>query len=507
MNIRTLLIRADASVAIGTGHVMRCLAVAQAWQDAGGWAVFALAESTAAIRARLAAESCEVVTVSSAAGTGDDASETISLGRERKCEWIAVDGYHFTADYQRDLKDAGFKILFLDDYGHAHHYSADLVLNQNVCAREALYAKRDRHTRLLLGPRYCLLRREFSAWREWKREVPSVGRRLLVTMGGSDPENVTARVVDALGLVGLEELEAIVVVGGSSPHSELLQRPAAQTGKKISVRRDVTNIAELMAWADVAVSSAGTTCWELFLLGVPALLVDVAENQTALARELGRQHCAIHLGGPGDFTADQLAGQLETLLRSAEMRRGISLCCRKLVDGRGTLRVASAMRAGLRLRPAREKDCRLLWEWANDPQVRDAAFSSAPIPWEQHKVWFASKMRDPDCHILVAEDDQGRAVGQFRVDWRADQDGDIDVSVAFDYRGAGHGRVLIDLGVSSVFAENGERLHAFVKVGNQGSRRAFEQAGFTSLGEESVHGQLAIHYVRTRERGQTLRSE
>jgi RimJ/RimL family protein N-acetyltransferase len=165
------------------------------------------------------------------------------------------------------------------------------------------------------------------------------------------------------------------------------------------------------------------------------------------------------------------------------------------------------MRAALRLRVVREEDGHLLWEWANDPQVRAAAFSSEPIPWEQHRVWFASKMRDPNCRILVAQNEQGLAIGQFRVDWRTEEDGDIDVSLTSECRGAGYGAVLIDLGVSSVFAERGKHLHAFVKIENQASRRAFEQAGFRSLGEDRVHGQQAIHYLRTKEDDRTVRSE
>lgn len=485
---------------------MRCLALAQAWQDVGRRAAFAMAEVTSALRTRLASESCEVFTVSSSVGSKEDANQTIALAREQECEWIVVDGYHFSASYQHTLKKAGFKVLFLDDYGHAQHYSADLVLNQNVGAGESLYAHRDSQTQLLLGPRYCLLRREFSAWRDWKREVPPVGRRVLVTMGGSDPENLTARVMEALELVDIEDLEAVVVVGGSNPHSEL-QEGHAQGRKKIGVRRDVTNIAELMAWADVAVSSAGTTCWELCLLAVPSLLVDVAANQTPLARELARRQCAIHLGGPWDFTAQELAEELGRVLRSPGTRQALAARCRELVDGRGAWRVVSTMRGGLRLRQAREEDCRLLWEWANDPQVREAAFSSDLIPWDRHQVWFASKMKDPDCLILIAEDEPGRAVGQFRVNWRSEQDGDVDVSMSSECRGVGYGAVLIDLGASEALAERGERLHAFVKVENQPSRRAFEQAGFKSLGEEQVDGQQAIHYVRTKERDEKVRSE
>ncbi|MGH9495154.1 MAG: PseG/SpsG family protein, partial [Candidatus Sulfotelmatobacter sp.] len=198
MGIGTLLVRADASVAIGTGHVMRCLALAQAWQDAGGQAVFASAKITDALRKRLAAESCDVAAISSPGGSFEDAAQTVALARENKCDWVVVDGYAFGPQYQQVLKAAGLKTLFVDDHGHAPPYSADVVLNQNLTATRELYSDREGQTRLLLGTRYCLLRREFADWREWQREISPVCRRLLVVMGGSDPENVTARVLEVL---------------------------------------------------------------------------------------------------------------------------------------------------------------------------------------------------------------------------------------------------------------------------------------------------------------------
>jgi spore coat polysaccharide biosynthesis predicted glycosyltransferase SpsG len=133
-----------------------------------------MSATTPAIQARLATESCEVVSISHVAGTRDDPSQTIALASERKSYWIVVDGYQFTEDYQRALKAAGCKVLFLDDYGHSQHYSGDLVLNQNVCASADSYRNKEPQTRLLLGPKYCLLRREFAAWRRWERNVSAV---------------------------------------------------------------------------------------------------------------------------------------------------------------------------------------------------------------------------------------------------------------------------------------------------------------------------------------------
>jgi UDP-2,4-diacetamido-2,4,6-trideoxy-beta-L-altropyranose hydrolase len=265
MGIPTLLLRTDASAEIGMGHVMRCLALAQAWQDAGGRAVFVTAEKTASAEKWLHGESCEVISLSVQPGSAEDGCETIRIAREQSADWLVVDGYRFGCEYVRTVKADGFKVLFLDDYGHAQHYFADIVLNQNVSADETLYQNRDPQTRLLLGTRYCLLRREFLAWHDWKRKIPETGRRVLVTLGGSDQEDLNERVMQALSLVKREDLQATIVIGGHSPHrnGEALR---LAPGKKITVRKNVLNLAELMAESDVAMSAAGSTCWELCLL-------------------------------------------------------------------------------------------------------------------------------------------------------------------------------------------------------------------------------------------------
>jgi UDP-2,4-diacetamido-2,4,6-trideoxy-beta-L-altropyranose hydrolase len=505
-----VLFRADASVRIGTGHVMRCLALAQAVQDAAGGAVFAMAETTPAITARLATESCDVVCVSGAASTRDDVQQTISLARQRRADWIVVDGYQFDANYQDVLRDAGCKVLFVDDYGHASRYSAQLVLNQNAGASEKLYANRAPDTRLLLGPRYALLRREFSKWRDWKREMSPVCRRLLVMMGGSDPDNLTARAIEGLMLARVENLKATVVVGGSNPHLAMLHTLAADSRQKIVVRNDVTNVAELMAEADIAISAAGSTCWELCLLGLPALLIDMAANQSAVAKELDRSGCAIHLGDQ-TIGVEKIARELPRLVHSLELRQSLSENARELVDGKGAERVASVLRGedqsfcedsphdsdtGLRLRRACADDSRLLWEWANDREVRAASFLSEPISWETHAAWFGERLSRSGTLMWIAQNGDGKPCGQIRFDARPDGDWEVDVSVTKTMRGRGLASRLIALGVEAI-AEEHRRcgVHAFVKPGNSGSLGAFEKAGFKRLGVEEIRGHAAVHFV------------
>jgi UDP-2,4-diacetamido-2,4,6-trideoxy-beta-L-altropyranose hydrolase len=339
MDGRTLLLRCDASVATGTGHAMRCLALAQAWQNAAGRAVFAMAQSTAAVEERLLSEKMEVVPVESQPGSRDDARGVAELASQLAAGWVVVDGYHFDADYQRELKAAGLQVLVIDDDGRSDHYAADLVLNQNAHADESLYSNREPYTRLLLGSRYVLLRREFERWREWKREIPVTGRKFLVTMGGSDPDDLTSRAIEALMQAGVEGLEAIVVVGGSNPHLESLQRLAAQCGESVRLLSDPSNLPDLMAWADLALIAGGGTLWELLFMGCSVLSYARNPVQAQIISQLSGEGIVRGLGYPPECSQTQTAAALVELANSQERRARFSQLGRERIDGHGAERV------------------------------------------------------------------------------------------------------------------------------------------------------------------------
>ncbi|MGO9169174.1 MAG: UDP-2,4-diacetamido-2,4,6-trideoxy-beta-L-altropyranose hydrolase, partial [Candidatus Sulfotelmatobacter sp.] len=306
----TLLIRADATVAMGTGHVMRCLALAQAWQDSGGTVVFAMVEPLPSMRERLFSEEMNVVPVEALAGSREDARCVAELASQRAAAWVVVDGYHFDADYQRELKAAGLQVLFVDDNGRAGPYAADVVLNQNANAHKNLYPDCEPYTRLLLGSRYVLLRREFNPWREWVREIPDLGRKILITMGGSDPDNITLKAIEALTQAGVAGLEATVVVGGSNPHLESLEQRISESGRFIGLRRNATDMPELMAWADVALGAAGGSLWELLFMGCPVLSYARNIVQSAIVSDLGWQGVVQDLGPPESFDPASLGAAI-----------------------------------------------------------------------------------------------------------------------------------------------------------------------------------------------------
>ncbi len=486
-----LLIRADGSARMGTGHVMRCLSLAQGWRRAGGEVCFALAETTPALEQRLQGEGFNVTRLSAPAGSAGDAAETVRLARDG-AGWVVADGYHFDADFQQAIKTAGVRLLLVDDYGHASRYSADYVLNQNLYAAAGLYTQRESHTRLLLGTRYALLRQQFNEWRGWKREFPSVARKVLVTLGGSDPDNVTGAIVEKLAQI--PDLDITVLIGGSNPHREQLQSKIQNPESKISFVVDAPNMPELMAWADVAVAAGGTTSWELAFMGLPGLVLVLADNQRAVADALDAAKMA------RKTTPATVASDLAALLADADGRAQMSRRGRESVDGDGVSRVAACLRAAeLTLRRVRREDCQLIWEWANDADARAASFSSGAIPWETHVQWFASQLESPGCLFYIAANGRQKPVGQIRYDVTG-AEAVVSVSLAKEARGRGYGAALIVRGSQQCFADSQVKLiRAYTKPDNEASAQAFLKAAFTNAGLVEVRGHAARQFVLQRE--------
>ena len=338
---KRLLIRADTDSKMGSGHVMRCMALSQAWQSHGGRVSFI--KSTTDLDARLKAEGFSVHELSAASGGLEDAEETARLARMMNASWMVLDGYHFSPEYQNVLQRFGVPLLAIDDLADAQEYAADVVLNQNHYASLEMYPHRSSHTRMLLGTRYVLLRREFLKFRDWKRSTPKVARRVLVTLGGADPDNVTLRVLATLALNGWPPLEVIAVAGASNPNIGALRQACKQAGPHFQLKTHVTDMRALMAWADVAVCAGGTTCWELAFMGLPNAVIILADNQKLVGPVLEKDGVAINLGWHSAVTEERLVQVLCPLIEDADRRRSMSENGRALVDGGGCDRTLHVM--------------------------------------------------------------------------------------------------------------------------------------------------------------------
>jgi UDP-2,4-diacetamido-2,4,6-trideoxy-beta-L-altropyranose hydrolase len=326
-----LLIRADATTSMGTGHLMRCTALGQAWQEQRGTVEFLTRCENTALVGRLEAEGFNVRQL----GANSDWDAFDAAAKSAPDAALVLDGYDFDAEYQKRARSFFQPLLVIDDLADLPRYSADLVLNQNIYAAELRYAH-ESHTRLLLGCQWALLRREFRRWRDWRREIPAVGRRVLVTLGGSDPDNVTLRVVQAFQCTGLaDELEIQVVAGAGNPHLPELEE-TARASRNIRLCSNVRDMPALMAWADIAVTGAGSTCWETSFMGLPSLTIILAENQKRIAEGLERVGAAINLGCQQDLSSESIASSTDGILRARACRERLSERGRGLVDGNGS---------------------------------------------------------------------------------------------------------------------------------------------------------------------------
>jgi UDP-2,4-diacetamido-2,4,6-trideoxy-beta-L-altropyranose hydrolase len=500
--LSTLLIRADANPQIGTGHVMRCLALAQTWLQIGGRECLMVSYcSVEALRERIRRVVTRLVPLDASHPDESDLRETLRLAQAVQPAWIILDGYHFDPAYHEALGSAG-NLLIIDDNAHLPRYTADLLLNQNVAAERLPYSLVSRRHKItpLLGPGYVLLRPAFLAYRQIPRMIQAHAAKLLVTLGGSDPDNVTLKVIQALNQ--LEGINARVIVGAANPHRASLEQ-AIQRENNIQLLSDVENMPDLMTWADLGILAGGTTLWEAALLGLPCLTLTLADNQRQNAAVMHEMGISQNLGDASMLDDRAILDAVKRLTENEDQRRQLCRRGRMLVDGQGARRVVEAMsafdRADYTIREAGPGDAYLLWMWTNDPGTRQYAFHPEPVPWSNHIQWFCARLDSPDTRIWLYCDD-AVPVGQIRYDRLSPDLALISYAVQSDQRGRGIGTQMLEITASMARQTLGVRtLRGITFAENIASHRAFEKAHFQQASTEVIEGRLCKVYEQTRE--------
>ena len=339
-----LIIRADTTPEIGTGHLMRSLALAQAWRARTGEVIFVSCCQSQNLHQRMANIARQVVPIDRAHPDTGDWEKTSQILGAHGDAWVVLDGYHFDSGYHKKIRALGKRLLVVDDMAHLDHYEADIVLNQNIDAERLPYSTAS-FTRLFLGTRFILLRPEFVNRFSRERKIPGLAGRLLVTLGGGDPDNMTLKVMQALERINIDGFEALIVVGSTNLHLQQIQAASSRSRVPMRVVDNVHNMAELMAWADLAVSAGGSTCWELAYMGVPALAITMADNQLAVVKGLEKAGVVVNLGWYHNLSSGKIARAVQNLAMAADKRAQMQRCGRDLVDANGTQRVLTGMMA------------------------------------------------------------------------------------------------------------------------------------------------------------------
>ena len=353
--------RVDASLQIGTGHVMRCLTLADALKAAGASCRFICREHPGHLLGLIRQRGHAAIALPGpvakpspgsrehpfqpahavwlGADGSTDAGQTRTILQGLVTDWLIVDHYALDARWESALKTTYRKLMVIDDLADREHI-CDLLLDQNLVDGMAnrYRGKVPGHCVCLVGPQYALLRPEFSALRPAslaRRKTPSLNR-LLIFMGGSDPDNETGKVLDGVRLSRKPWEHIDVVVGESYSALQTLKETLANF-PSATLHIQTPDMAKLMAAADLAVTAGGSVTWEKCILGLPSLVVILGENQRPIATMMHQQGAQRTLGMASELTPACYAEYLERIA-VGELPTMID-CASKVCDGAGVERV------------------------------------------------------------------------------------------------------------------------------------------------------------------------
>ncbi|MGE8439392.1 MAG: UDP-2,4-diacetamido-2,4,6-trideoxy-beta-L-altropyranose hydrolase [Pseudomonas palmensis] len=357
-----VVFRTDASIQIGSGHVMRCLALAEALRIKGASCSFICRLHSGHLVDHIRFKGFDVYTlplVKKVKGDGEshpyaywlgasqaeDAAACVSVLKEIQPDWLVVDHYGLDRQWEEITAPWARKCFVIDDLANRPH-SCDLLLDQNLGRVSECYKNRvQADCKVLTGPSYALLRSEFSGLRQFSisRRAEGLIEHILVSLGGVDDSDFTSQVLEALALSSLPLTVSIdIVMGAKSPHLQKVRKLAAKLPWSTEVLVGVDDMATKMAKADFSIGAAGGTSWERCCVGLPTIMIVMAENQVSGAKALASSESVILLDPELPIRA-QLPAVVASLM-DGDLLQHMSWNALKVTDGEGTSRVIEHMR-------------------------------------------------------------------------------------------------------------------------------------------------------------------
>lgn len=490
-----VVFRLDASPLLGSGHLVRCQALADALRGPGARSLFLLGQpvppvAAAALEAAghawqllspVDAPEPAAVQAWSEARQQADASRCLAALGGRQPAWLVVDHYGLGAPWQAAMAPAGARVLAIDDLANRPQ-QADLLLDQNhyeaAAARYAPWVPAT--TQLLLGPRHALLRAGFARAPDAPARAHGSGREVLVCFGGGAPGDIVESVVAALAL---RPAWSLTVIAPAAQRARL--QALAAPGQGLRLLAFCEDMPALMRQADLAIGAGGGMLWERFSLGLPGLVFGLADNQVpGLQSLLGAGLVGGHADARQLDAAAVQALVLAALDDTAPLQQSADRAAR-LVDGHGARRVATRMcMEALHLRPAHAEDAEPAWHWRNAPSTRAVSTDPAELPLATHLAWWQGSLGRADRRLWMAALGDA-AVGVLRVDI-AGVDATVSIYCDPAMTGLGLGPRMLAALVSRVRQELPEvrRLLAVIRPDNLASRRAFASVGFIEDGPQ-----------------------
>lgn len=491
-----VVIRVDASVWIGSGHVMRCLVLADALKKQNHRVLFASLPQQGDMIAYIMERGFEVIELNPPETESipehdadyacwlqrpvrDDAEDFIQ--KVKAADLIVTDHYAIGSEWQSYVKATlGCKLLAVDDLVRSH--TADVIVDQTLGRKPNEYVS---GKRVLAGSQYALLNARFTQAREkaLQRACDPKKPKVLVSMGGIDRPNATLSVLKVL--VQHVDAEFTVLLSPRAPHYEKVVSWCS--GHNNVVHKDfVSNMADLMLKHDIAIGAPGTTSWERACLGLPSIIIPLAENQRMICEQLVANRAAIAISLEQIQT--DLIVSYQKLINNWESYHQANL---RLCDGRGTNRVvleiqqliSEDLSSQLELVSATHEDIRLIYDWQCHPQTRKYALNPEPPSWVEHQRWMSDKLEScEDYFYLVRNKTSHICLGALRLDRIKPGHYLVSIFVAPDSYGRGIATSALNM-VDIIHPD--VTLHATVLSENIASQRLFEKANFTRTGIDS----------------------
>ncbi|MFG6584655.1 UDP-2,4-diacetamido-2,4,6-trideoxy-beta-L-altropyranose hydrolase [Sulfitobacter sp. 1A12779] len=500
MNPR-FVFRVDASVTIGTGHVMRCLTLADALRARGAECRFVTRDLPGHLAAVIEDRGFAVLLLPAPSGPVPQGPPThvawagVSWEQDLAdtrtvidgADWLVVDHYAFDARWQQGLRDRVGRIMVIDDLADRPH-AADLLLDQNLGRAAQDYdGLLPEACRRLTGPRFALLRPEFRAARMASLARRGAGqgvRHILISMGGTDMPDATSRVLDALSRADLPgELHLSVVMGRSAPALERVRARAARMPWPTEVLVDVHDMARLMQDADLAIGAGGSTTWERCCLGLPSIIVETADNQAGAVAAMEAEAAALGTGPLLDARFDdrlvQAVGQAQQELEA------LSQSAARVCDGEGVCRAVTEMGLGqIRVRKARMSDAEAIWHWRHHGDAAAFYLDPTPTPLVDHLAWFETALASPSRDLLIVEYDEQPAA-HVRFDRCLQHPDEAEISIYLNplFRGKSMSTPFLLAAINMRHSSPYKHMIAKAHRSNEPSIRLFISAGFERVSE------------------------
>lgn len=479
-----VIFRTDGSTAIGMGHVVRCLALADMLIDSFQ-IVFAFQHSDDTIVKAIneVTESMVLLPISSDyIIDAENFIEHIEAG-----DIVVLDGYYFNTDYQIQVLSKKCKLVCIDDL-HSWHQAADVIINHSEGIAYSDYSA-EPYTEIYTGLNYALLRKEFFGKSDKLHTIEAV-RKGFISMGAADVNNLSQRFVEALlHIDGISEVH--LMIGSINPHlTKIKSLISEQNQIGITLHTNITSsqLNDLLLECDVAICPASTIALECCAAGIGLITGTTAANQRGILLGLINCRAAINLGDLLILDQREITEGLKQYFSNPQFINQLVINQRKMIDGKSPERIVSLFnqltRKQLRFRFALERDVDLYFKWTNDSLVRKNSYNQNSVNYADHVNWFSKKLSSNNCFFYLFFNLENIPVGQVRIE-NVSEKTTIGISIDKNFRGKSYGVEMLKLATSDYLRRNpGSTILAYIKEENLASKSIFSKAGF--MGEEFV---------------------